>query len=136
MVLTRGMFGHPMLSFACGPMMPMMMMMLTSSKPVKKKAKFNRRSRPTSSSSVSDDVVVVSDDFSSEDSQPTHTVQGEPIGAPGVSHSSVIHCANPDADHDDHETNQKFNEACHRKIMDFLVWATFPMTSSLSQLQS
>lgn len=126
MVLSRNLLGHPLLSLmAYGAMMPVM----TTSRVVKKRNKSRRR---RTSSSASAGVT----DSSFEEAQPTFTVLGELIGARGASGTSYsqVSCSNPDADGHDHETNQKFNEACHRTIMDFLAWAAFPLTSSLVYL--
>lgn len=74
----------------------------------KQRRKCSRRS--TSSTSTADDVSV----------EPTHSASGEPLNQT-MTESHTGH----------HELAGELHEACHRKLMDFLEWATFPITSFL-----
>ena len=61
----------------------------------------------TSSTSTADDVRV----------EPTHSVSGEPLNQTMTTENHTGHV----------ELAAELHEACHRKLVDFMGWATFPV---------
>ena len=83
--------------------------------------KVHQKQRRCSRSSTSSTRAV--DDVRAE---PTHSASGEPLNQTLIESHTGHH----------DELAEKLHVACHRKLMDFIEWATFPATVFLVRFPS